>query len=118
MAEQVPTSALLLCLGNTCQSLIAEAIFRKLVTDQNVLDNWRVDSAATSMREVENPPDYQRHNCMKEHGTPMNHIVQVRGSSLSLCVLTDPGAPVGGLNAWRAPGICESQSIFSVAVVS
>lgn len=76
MAEQVPTSALLLCLGNTCQSLIAEAIFRKLVTDQNVLDNWRVDSAATSMREVENPPDYQRHNCMKEHGTPMNHIVQ------------------------------------------
>uniref|UniRef100_A0A7N5JTK2 Phosphotyrosine protein phosphatase I domain-containing protein n=1 Tax=Ailuropoda melanoleuca TaxID=9646 RepID=A0A7N5JTK2_AILME len=49
MAEQAPTSALLLCLGNTCQSLIAEAIFRKLVTDQNVLDNWRVDSAATSI---------------------------------------------------------------------
>lgn len=43
---------------------------------------------------------------------------KARGSPLSLCVLTDPGASVGGLKAWCAPGICESQSMFSTVVVS
>lgn len=39
----------------------------------SIIEGW---TAATAMHEIENPPDYQRHNCMKEHGTPMNHIVQ------------------------------------------
>uniref|UniRef100_A0A8C3W7G5 Acid phosphatase 1 n=1 Tax=Catagonus wagneri TaxID=51154 RepID=A0A8C3W7G5_9CETA len=48
MAEQVTKSVLFVCLGNICRSPIAEAVFRKLVMDQNVSDNWRIDSAATS----------------------------------------------------------------------
>uniref|UniRef100_A0A671FFK2 acid phosphatase n=1 Tax=Rhinolophus ferrumequinum TaxID=59479 RepID=A0A671FFK2_RHIFE len=79
MAERVPKSVLFVCLGNICRSPIAEAVFRKLVTDQNVSDAWRIDSAATSTYEIGNPPDYRGQNCMKKHGVPMSHVArQVR----------------------------------------
>uniref|UniRef100_G1S3A8 Low molecular weight phosphotyrosine protein phosphatase n=1 Tax=Nomascus leucogenys TaxID=61853 RepID=G1S3A8_NOMLE len=63
MAEQATKSVLFVCLGNICRSPIAEAVFRKLVTDQNISENWRVDSAATS-------------SCMKRHSIPMSHVAQ------------------------------------------
>uniref|UniRef100_A0A8C0QVW7 acid phosphatase n=1 Tax=Canis lupus dingo TaxID=286419 RepID=A0A8C0QVW7_CANLU len=88
MAEQVPKSVLFVCLGNICRSPIAEAVFRKLVTDQKLSDNWRIDSAATSTYEIGNPPDYRGQSCMKKHGIPMNHIArQVRFHSHQLPVL-------------------------------
>ncbi|XP_008582593.1 PREDICTED: low molecular weight phosphotyrosine protein phosphatase isoform X4 [Galeopterus variegatus] len=93
MAEQVPKSVLFVCLGNICRSPIAEAVFRKLVTDQNVSDNWRIDSAATSTYEVGNPPDYRGQSCMKRHGIPMSHVArQVLYLSLKTCVLCYSGS--------------------------
>eukprot|EP00071_Canis_lupus_P024001 XP_013975698.1 low molecular weight phosphotyrosine protein phosphatase [Canis lupus familiaris] len=62
--------------SNICRSPIAEAVFRKLVTDQKLSDNWRIDSAATSTYEIGNPPDYRGQSCMKKHGIPMNHIAR------------------------------------------
>uniref|UniRef100_A0A8C4PUQ9 Low molecular weight phosphotyrosine protein phosphatase n=1 Tax=Equus asinus TaxID=9793 RepID=A0A8C4PUQ9_EQUAS len=62
--------------GNICRSPIAEAVFRKLVTDQNISDNWRIDSAATSTYEIGNPPDYRGQSCMKRHGIPMSHTAR------------------------------------------
>lgn len=56
--KQVPKSVLFVCLGNVCLSPIAEAVFGKLVTDQNISDAWRIDSAVTSTYEIGNPPDY------------------------------------------------------------
>ncbi|XP_030781937.1 low molecular weight phosphotyrosine protein phosphatase [Rhinopithecus roxellana] len=76
MAEQATKSVLFVCLGNICRSPIAEAVFRKLVTDQNISENWRVDSAATSGYEIGNAPDYRGQNCMKRHGVPMSHVAQ------------------------------------------
>uniref|UniRef100_A0A8D2JSA8 Low molecular weight phosphotyrosine protein phosphatase n=1 Tax=Sciurus vulgaris TaxID=55149 RepID=A0A8D2JSA8_SCIVU len=105
MAVNGPKSVLFVCLGNICRSPIAEAVFRKLVTDQNDLDNvstiqylkeanlstsgqesaenilfllmqWRIDSAATSTYEVGNPPDYRGQSCMRKHGIPMNHVAR------------------------------------------
>uniref|UniRef100_A0A8C6QFT9 Low molecular weight phosphotyrosine protein phosphatase n=1 Tax=Nannospalax galili TaxID=1026970 RepID=A0A8C6QFT9_NANGA len=61
-------------LGNVCQSPIAEAVFRKLVNDENV--SWRIDSAATSTYEVENPPDYRGQNCMRKPDILMNHLAR------------------------------------------
>ena len=76
MAEQVTKSVLFVCLGNICRSPIAEAVFRNLVTDQNISDNWRIDSAATSTYELGNPPDYRGQACMKKHGIPMSHVAR------------------------------------------
>ncbi|XP_073868608.1 low molecular weight phosphotyrosine protein phosphatase isoform X3 [Macaca fascicularis] len=76
MAEQATKSVLFVCLGNICRSPIAEAVFRKLVTDQNISENWRVDSAATSGYEIGNAPDYRGQNCMKRHGIPMSHVAR------------------------------------------
>ncbi|KAJ8789976.1 hypothetical protein J1605_021674 [Eschrichtius robustus] len=76
MAEQVTKSVLFVCLGNICRSPIAEAVFRKLVTDQNISDTWRIDSAATSTYELGNPPDYRGQACMKKHGIPMSHVAR------------------------------------------
>ncbi|XP_061012988.1 low molecular weight phosphotyrosine protein phosphatase-like [Dama dama] len=76
MAEQVTKLVLFVCLGNICRSPIAEAVFRKLVTDQNISDNWRIDSAATSTYELGNPPDYRGQACMKKHGIRMSHVAR------------------------------------------
>ncbi|XP_036024359.1 low molecular weight phosphotyrosine protein phosphatase-like [Onychomys torridus] len=76
MAEVGSKSVLFVCLGNICQSPTAEAVFRKLVTDEIVSNNWRIDSAAISTYEVGNPPDCCGQSCMRKHGIPMNHVAQ------------------------------------------
>ncbi|XP_063078485.1 low molecular weight phosphotyrosine protein phosphatase isoform X2 [Engraulis encrasicolus] len=69
-------SVLFVCLGNICRSPIAEAVFRKLATDKGVVDNWRIDSAATSTYEIGNPPDHRGQACMKRHGVNMRHVAR------------------------------------------
>ncbi|XP_057632585.1 low molecular weight phosphotyrosine protein phosphatase-like [Chionomys nivalis] len=76
MAEVGSKSVLFMCLGNICRSTNTEAVFRKLVTDENVSVNWRIDSATTSTYEVGNTPDYRGQNCVRKHGIAMNHIAQ------------------------------------------
>uniref|UniRef100_A0AAY4EIS3 Low molecular weight phosphotyrosine protein phosphatase n=1 Tax=Denticeps clupeoides TaxID=299321 RepID=A0AAY4EIS3_9TELE len=62
--------------GNICRSPIAEAVFRKMATDSGIVDNWRIDSAATSTYEIGNPPDYRGQACMKRHGVHMQHTAR------------------------------------------
>ncbi|XP_075779677.1 low molecular weight phosphotyrosine protein phosphatase isoform X1 [Pelodiscus sinensis] len=76
MAAGDVKSVLFVCLGNICRSPIAEAVFRKLVTDENIENKWRIDSAATSTYEIGNPPDYRGQTCMRKHGITMNHIAR------------------------------------------
>jgi protein-tyrosine phosphatase len=38
---------LFVCAGNICRSPMAEGIFRKLVTDQNLEQQFEIDSAGT-----------------------------------------------------------------------
>ena len=39
---------LFVCLGNICRSPMAEAVFKKMVADENLQDKIIIDSAATS----------------------------------------------------------------------
>ena len=50
-------SALFVCLGNICHSPMAEAIFKNLVSKQNVAKEWVIDSAATTRYEIGSLPD-------------------------------------------------------------
>ncbi|XP_028653587.1 low molecular weight phosphotyrosine protein phosphatase isoform X1 [Erpetoichthys calabaricus] len=76
MAANSRKSVLFVCLGNICRSPIAEAVFRKMASDNGVVDQWRIDSAATSTYEIGNPPDYRGLACMRKHGIAMNHIAR------------------------------------------
>ncbi|XP_043783316.1 low molecular weight phosphotyrosine protein phosphatase isoform X1 [Cervus elaphus] len=73
MAEQVTKSVLFVCLGNICRSPIAEAVFRKLVTDQNISDNWVIDSGAVSDWNVGRSPDPRAVSCLRNHGINTAH---------------------------------------------
>ncbi|XP_075720024.1 low molecular weight phosphotyrosine protein phosphatase isoform X1 [Rhinoderma darwinii] len=76
MATAGSKSVLFVCLGNICRSPIAEAVFRKLVTDEGVSHQWNIDSAATSSYEIGNPPDYRGQSCMRKHGVSMSHTAR------------------------------------------
>ncbi|XP_067840299.1 low molecular weight phosphotyrosine protein phosphatase isoform X2 [Heptranchias perlo] len=69
-------SVLFVCLGNICRSPIAEATFRKLATDQGVVNKWKIDSAATSTYEIGNPADQRGQRCLMKHGITTNHIAR------------------------------------------
>ncbi|XP_036118994.1 low molecular weight phosphotyrosine protein phosphatase isoform X2 [Molossus molossus] len=73
MAEQVPKSVLFVCLGNICRSPIAEAVFRKLVADQNVSDKWVIDSCAVSDWNLGRAPDARAVSCLGSHGISTAH---------------------------------------------
>ncbi|XP_042246989.1 low molecular weight phosphotyrosine protein phosphatase isoform X1 [Thunnus albacares] len=76
MAAPGSKSVLFVCLGNICRSPIAEAVFRKMATDDGVADKWRIDSAATSTYEIGNPPDHRGQACMRKHDVPMRHVAR------------------------------------------
>ncbi|XP_062894617.1 low molecular weight phosphotyrosine protein phosphatase isoform X2 [Mobula hypostoma] len=62
--------------GNICRSPIAEAIFRKLATDQGVINKWKIDSAATSAYEIGNPVDPRSQRCLLKHDVTTNHVAR------------------------------------------
>ncbi|XP_073530336.1 low molecular weight phosphotyrosine protein phosphatase isoform X2 [Phyllobates terribilis] len=76
MAAAGSKSVLFVCLGNICRSPMAEAVFRKLVSDEGVSHQWTIDSAATATYKIGCPPDYQGQSCMTKHGISMNHIAR------------------------------------------
>ncbi|XP_071956501.1 low molecular weight phosphotyrosine protein phosphatase-like [Antedon mediterranea] len=68
MANVVGTkSALFVCLGNICRSVMAEQIFRELVVEKGVADVWKIDSAATSTWEIGNSPYELTNATLKKH---------------------------------------------------
>ncbi|KAM4770754.1 low molecular weight phosphotyrosine protein phosphatase isoform 2-T2 [Rhinophrynus dorsalis] len=73
MAATNSMSVLFVCLGNICRSPIAEAVFRKLVTDEGIANQWSIDSAATSDWNVGCSPDSRALKCLKTHGIETSH---------------------------------------------
>ncbi|KAM8846409.1 low molecular weight phosphotyrosine protein phosphatase isoform 1-T1 [Synchiropus picturatus] len=73
MASSGSRSVLFVCLGNICRSPIAEAVFRKLAIDANVVDKWIIDSGATSDWNIGSLPDDRGLACLNNHGIETSH---------------------------------------------
>ncbi|XP_016139469.1 low molecular weight phosphotyrosine protein phosphatase isoform X2 [Sinocyclocheilus grahami] len=73
MATPSGRSVLFVCLGNICRSPIAEAVFRKMATDNGVVDKWVIDSGATSDWNTGSSPDSCGLACLRKHGIETDH---------------------------------------------
>ncbi|XP_074541377.1 low molecular weight phosphotyrosine protein phosphatase isoform X2 [Halichoeres trimaculatus] len=73
MAGSGSKSVLFVCLGNICRSPIAEAVFRKMATDAGVVDQWVIDSGATSDWNIGSSPDDRGLACLTKHGIETSH---------------------------------------------
>ncbi|XP_034171673.1 low molecular weight phosphotyrosine protein phosphatase [Osmia lignaria lignaria] len=59
---------LMVCLGNSCRSPIAEALFDDFIKKLNLLDFWEVDSAALLQYHVGNDPEPRAVSVLKNRG--------------------------------------------------
>ncbi|XP_062324221.1 low molecular weight phosphotyrosine protein phosphatase isoform X1 [Osmerus eperlanus] len=73
MAANSAKSVLFVCLGNICRSPIAEAVFKKMATDKDVVDEWVIDGGATSDWNTGSLPDARGLACLSKHGIETNH---------------------------------------------
>lgn len=63
-----PISVLFVCLGNICRSPLAEAVFRKVVTEAGLESRFRIDSAGTSGYHDGEAPDERTTAVAAERG--------------------------------------------------
>ncbi len=58
MERQEPVRVLFVCMGNICRSPMAEAVFRRHVTDAGIAAHFLIDSAGTGSWHVGEPPHH------------------------------------------------------------
>lgn len=66
---------LFVCLGNICRSPMAEAIFRKMIQDEQLNKKITVDSAATSSWHIGKPPHDGTIAKLTEYNIPSTGMV-------------------------------------------
>ncbi|XP_069462159.1 low molecular weight phosphotyrosine protein phosphatase isoform X4 [Ambystoma mexicanum] len=76
MAAAENKSVLFVCLGNICRSPIAEAVFRNLVVEKGLTNQWMIDSGAVSDWNVGSSPDARALSCLRRHGLETTHKAQ------------------------------------------
>lgn len=62
---------LFVCHGNICRSTMSESVFTHMINQQNLSDQFIIDSAATSTEEIGNPPHRGTVKKMREVGIPL-----------------------------------------------
>ena len=63
---------LFVCHGNICRSPMAEFIFKHLIRERGVEDQYYVESAAVSTEEIGNPIYPPAKRCLNAHGIPFD----------------------------------------------
>ncbi len=71
---------LFVCHGNICRSPMAEFVFRDMVNQKGLGDQFHIASAATSQEELGNPVHHGTRNKLREYGifTDGKRAVQLR----------------------------------------
>lgn len=62
---------LFVCHGNICRSTMSESVFAHMINQQNLSDQFIIDSAATSTEEIGNPPHRGTVKKLREVGVPL-----------------------------------------------
>lgn len=62
---------LFVCHGNICRSTMSESVFAHMINQQNLSDQFIIDSAATSTEEIGNPPHRGTVKKLREVGIPL-----------------------------------------------
>lgn len=62
---------LFICHGNICRSTMSESVFTHMINQQNLSDQFIIDSAATSTEEIGNPPHRGTVKKLCEVGIPL-----------------------------------------------
>lgn len=72
-------SVLFVCLGNICRSPLAEGVFRHLLDEERLADDFRVDSAGTGGWHVGESPDHRAMRSAATRGVTLSgHARQVQ----------------------------------------
>lgn len=66
------TSVLFVCLGNICRSPLAEGVFKELLREEGLDDNFEVDSAGTGAWHVGESPDARASVVASRHGIELD----------------------------------------------
>ena len=64
---------LFVCHGNICRSTMAQYVFQNLINRHGLIDQFYIDSAATSREEIGNPVHHGTRRKLKEIGNPVHH---------------------------------------------
>ena len=67
MSKQ-PIGVLFICLGNICRSPMAEAVFRKLVEQKGLTEQFLIDSAGTGDWHIGSRPHVGTQEVLMQHG--------------------------------------------------
>ena len=67
-------SILFVCLGNICRSPTAEGIFRHMLSEMNISDNFELDSAGTHAYHVGAAPDSRAQATAVAHGVDLSDL--------------------------------------------
>lgn len=73
------TSILFVCLGNICRSPLAEGIFRHLLAERGLEDDFEVDSAGTGNYHAGAPPDARATDVARAHGITLTGRARALG---------------------------------------
>jgi protein-tyrosine phosphatase len=73
-AKRPKYSILMVCMGNICRSPTAEAVLRHMVTEAELADAIRIDSAGTLDYHVGSPPDERSQSHARKRGYDLAHL--------------------------------------------
>jgi len=72
----MPTRVLFVCLGNICRSPAAEGVFRYLVDEAGLADEFVIDSAGTGAWHVGEPADRRMQDAAQRRGVRLSCIAR------------------------------------------